>query len=90
MTLRFPNASRSFEADHNRVRFWGHDSAIEITFFLEADALLKLCPELKLVEAECLAVFDSTVDDIHRIAKNVYQRSRERAYAYALHARDCN
>ena len=33
MTLNFPNLSRSYEARQNRVRFWGYDSAREITFF---------------------------------------------------------
>ena len=88
MSLNFPNQSRSYETVRNRIQFWGHDSAIEITFFLEADALLKLCPELTFAETECLKVFDSMLGDIHRIAKNVYQRSRQRAYVYALHAED--
>lgn len=88
MDLNFPNQSRNFESARNRIQFWGYDSAIEITFFLEADALLKICPGLKLDEVECLKAFDSMLEDIHQIARNVYQRNRDRVYVYALHAKD--
>ena len=33
MSLNFPNPSRSYEPDHARVRFWGHDDAMEVSFF---------------------------------------------------------
>jgi len=29
MALNFPNFSRSYDAAGNRIRFWGHDGAIE-------------------------------------------------------------
>jgi hypothetical protein len=35
MALNFPNFSRSYDAAANRIRFWGHDGAVEIPFFLE-------------------------------------------------------
>ena len=31
MTLDFPNESRSYDAKRNLVRFWGYDSALEIS-----------------------------------------------------------
>jgi len=43
MRLSFPNPSRSFDASRNRICFWGYDSTIEISFFIEADALKWLC-----------------------------------------------
>ena len=49
-TLSFPNFSRSFDETRNRVRFWGYDSAIEISFFVEAAAVQKLVPELPMAK----------------------------------------
>ncbi len=88
MTLEFPNTSRSFEATKNRIRFWGYDSAIEITFFVEVAALMKLCPEVSSTEIDLLDAFDSTVERIHQMASAVYGRSRDRSYVYALAADD--
>lgn len=39
MKLTFPNPSRSFDESGKRVRFWGYDRAIEVSFFVEAEAL---------------------------------------------------
>ena len=39
MALSFPNQSRSFDATRCAVRFWGHDSAMEASFFVTDDAL---------------------------------------------------
>lgn len=88
MTLNFPNESRSFEAKRNRVRFWGYDHAVEITFFMEGRALLKLCPGVDPAEGGFLEAFDSMLERIHEIAKSVYERSRERSYVYVLAAEE--
>ena len=45
MSISFPNATRSYDPVKGRVRFWGYDGAIEISFFLDDRALRKLCPE---------------------------------------------
>jgi hypothetical protein len=37
--IDFPNHSRSYDATRHAVRFWGHDSAIEASFFIDEDAL---------------------------------------------------
>ncbi len=55
MSLNFPNPSRSFDPDWRRIRFWGHDSAMEVRFFLEADAIFVLYPETKDTETGILA-----------------------------------
>ena len=34
MTINFPNPSRSYDATRRAVRFWGHDSAMEASFFV--------------------------------------------------------
>ncbi len=88
MTLNFPNPSRSFDTKRKRVRFWGYDSAVEIAFFVEADALRKLCPQMSDVEAGFLMAFDSERTRIHEVAAKVYGRSSNSSYAYPLAAED--
>jgi len=88
MSLNFTNLSRSFEAKQNRIRFWGYDSAIEITFFIQTDALLKICPEVNSTEIGFLEVFDHALKQIHQIAREVYVRNRDRSYVYVLAAGD--
>ncbi len=84
MTLSFPNPSRNFDATKNCVRFWGYDSAIEVIFFVDADALKKLCPEMSNVEAGFLKAFDSATTRIHEAADKVYLRGSNTSYAYNL------
>lgn len=88
MVLSFPNQSRSFDATRRRVRFWGYDSTIEISFFLEAGALQKLNPMIKDAEAGFLRAFDAALERIHEVADTVYKRDRTGAYAYTLAAED--
>jgi hypothetical protein len=84
MILSFPNRSRSFEPKHDRVRFWGHASAIEITFFLEGKALRKLCPGLGADEASVLSAFDSMVSKIHGAAKTAFDSARYQSGTFVL------
>ncbi len=86
--LNFPNPSRSFDAAKNRVRFWGHDGALEISFVVEADALKQLCPEMSNVEAGFLKAFDATRARIHEVANKAYVRASDGTYAYILAAED--
>ena len=90
MKLSFPNPSRSVDADKNRVRFWGYDSTIEIVFFVEANALRKLCPEMSNVETGFLKAFDAVRTRIHEVADEVYVRGGggKGTYAYILAAKD--
>ncbi len=39
MPLIFPNPSRAYDATRRAVRFWGHDSAMEASFYVSEDAL---------------------------------------------------
>ena len=80
MTLNFPNESRSYDSTRNLIRFWGYDSALEISFFIEVNALNKLDPVARSVEAELLEAFDAARDRIHETARKVYSRSRKDAY----------
>ena len=86
--LNFPNPSRSFDSVKNRVRFWGYDSALEISFFVEADALKRLCPEMSSVEAGFLKAFDAARTRIHEVANKAYERGSKGTYAYILAAED--
>ena len=86
--LNFPNPSRSFDSSKSRVRFWGYDSAIEISFFVEADALIQLYPEMNNSETGFLQAFDASLKRIHEIADKVYVRGGKGSYSYTLAAKD--
>ena len=90
MKLSFPNPSRSYDADKNRVRFWGSDSTIEVSFFVETDALVRLCPGISGAEKEFLKAFDSVLDRIHKAANKAYLAGGKGkgSYAYSLAAND--
>lgn len=88
MKLHFPNPSRSFDENKNRVQFWGYDSAIEISFYVEADALKRLCPEMDDIEKSYLLAFDDSRDKIYEIADKLYSHGRKGNYAYILGAKD--
>lgn len=88
MGLVFPNACRSFDERRDRVCFWGHDSAIEISFYVEREALEKLDPATAGEEDGCLAVFDATRAHIHAVAERLYRRGDKGTYAYVLRADD--
>ena len=83
MTLNFPNQSRSYDARRNLIRFWGHDSALEISFFVEISALYKLNPQTKSAEAGYLEAFDAARPQIHETARKAYSRAYKGAYLLA-------
>ena len=88
MRLSFPNQSRSFDESKSRVCFWGYDSTIEVSFFVETDALKRLCPKMSDVEAGCLQAFDTVRKKIHEVANKIYVRDGKGAYSYILSAKD--
>mgnify|MGYP001812350840 CR=1 FL=1 len=88
MKLNFPNPSCSFDATKNRVVFWGYDNVMEVSFFVGADALKKLCPEMGNAEAGFLKAFDAARKRIHAVAEEVYARGKKSSYAYVLAAAD--
>jgi hypothetical protein len=90
MKLVFPNPSRSFDESGNRVRFWGYDRSIEVSFFVEAAALERLCPGVGSAETGYLEAFDEARSRIHEVADKVYGRggNGKGAYAYVLSAVD--
>ncbi len=83
MALDFPNRSRSYDAKRNLIRFWGHDSALEISFFIEVEALRKLCQQTMDDEVSYLAAFETVRDRIQDAARRVYSRTQKDAYLLA-------
>jgi len=80
MALSFPNKSRAFDATRRAVRFWGHDSAMEVAFFVTEDALKRVEPHMRFDESGLLRAFDSNRDLICTTAAKVYKRSRKGSY----------
>ena len=96
MSINFPNVSRSYDPTRRRVRFWGYDSAMEISFYVDADALaagqtpaLDIAPggdPVEPAEADVLQAFDDGVVRIHEVAASIY--ARRHGYAHVLTAAD--
>ncbi len=80
MSLAFPNSSRSYDATRHAVRFWGHDTAMEWSFFVTAEALRRVDPAMVQDEAGMLGAFDSKRDRICAAAVKLYARGRKGSY----------
>jgi hypothetical protein len=81
MGLMFPNPSRSYDATRRAVRFWGHDSAMEWSFFVTEDALKKVHPAMaQQDEAGMLGAFDAHRERIWAAAGRAYSRGRKGSY----------
>ena len=78
--IDFPNHSRSYDSTRRAVRFWGHDSAIEASFFIDQDALTKIQPGTRPDESGFLNAFDSNRDLICAAAAKVYVRGSRGSY----------
>ena len=74
MAINFPNQSRSYDATRHAVRFWGYDRSMENSFFVTADALRQMQPNLQLDAVSLLHAFDINRDRIYAIAAKVYAR----------------
>jgi Protein of unknown function (DUF1488) len=82
--LDFPNQSRAFDATRRAVRFWGHDGAMEWSFYVTEDALRRLQPATARDEAALLAAFDTCRPAIQVAAKKAYNRGRKGSYELAV------
>lgn len=78
--IEFPNHSRSYDRTRHAVRFWGHDSAIEASFFITEDALRRIQPDSRRDEAGFLKAFDANRDLICAAAARVYVRGSRGSY----------
>jgi hypothetical protein len=82
--LNFPNRSRVFDLTRRAVRFWGHDNAMEWSFFVTEDALKRLQPDMPRDEAGLLNAFDSNRTAIYEAAAKAYRRGRKGSYELAV------
>jgi hypothetical protein len=80
MALRFPNNSRSYDATRRAIRFWGYDSAMEASFFVDVEALKRIQPDLRFDESGLLSAFDTNRDLIYAAATKVYGRGHKGSY----------
>ena len=80
MALNFPNQSRSFDESARRVRFWGHDGAMEIEFVIELAAIVSLRPNTANIDVQILAAFDAARVRITEAAGKVYARHRRMSF----------
>lgn len=78
--LAFPNQSRAFDATRRAVRFWGHDSAMEWSFFVGEDVLKRMKPDMERDEAAFLNAFDCNRALIYAAAIKAYKRDRKGSY----------
>jgi hypothetical protein len=78
--LNFPNVSRVFDPTRRAVRFWGHDSAMEWSFFVSEEALKHLQPNTERDEESLLLAFDTNRAAIHAAAMKAYKRERKGSY----------
>jgi Protein of unknown function (DUF1488) len=86
--IDFPNLSRSYGTTRRAVRFLGHDSAIEASFFINEDTLSfinedtlrKIQPDIRLDELGFLSAFDANRDKICAAATGIYIRGSRGSY----------
>jgi Protein of unknown function (DUF1488) len=76
MTIKFPNASRFYDATRDAVHFWGHNQSMETSFFVSTAALQRLAPGTPRREDALLAIFDSNRARILEVATKVYGHGR--------------
>jgi Protein of unknown function (DUF1488) len=78
--IEFPNYSRSYDRTRHAVRFWGYDSAIEASFFIDEAALRRIQPNTRRDESGFLNAFDCNRDLICAAAARVYVRESRGSY----------
>ena len=78
--ISFPNHSRSYDSTRQAVRFWGYDSSMEASFFINVEALMRIQPDTRFDEPSLLSVFDSNRDKICAAAAKLYVRGSRGSY----------
>ena len=78
--INFPNESRVFDPTRRAVHFWGHDSAMEWSFFVTEEALKRLQPGAPPDEAGLLSTFDRNRSAIYAAATKAFKRGRKGSY----------
>jgi len=80
LMIEFPNYSRSYDQTRRAVRFWGYDSAMEASFFIDEGALRRIQPDARPDESGFLNAFDCNRDVICAAAAKVYVRGSRGSY----------
>lgn len=80
VVIDFPNHSRSYDQTRRAVRFWGHDAAIEASFFIDEGALRRIQPDAQPDALGLLNAFDSNRDLICAAAARIYVRGTRGSY----------
>ena len=80
MPLNFPNQSRSYDTTRRAVRFWGHESSMEWSFYVTEDALRRIRPDMAADESGYLSAFDANRERIYAAAAKVHARGRKGSY----------
>lgn len=80
MALQFPNPSRNYNPMQRCICFWGYDSAFEVSFHLDEEALREISPFSDRDEASLLHVFDVNLARIQEAASVAYSRQRQNFY----------
>ena len=75
-----PEPKPSLDPTRHTVRFWGHDGAMEWSFFITEGALKRLRPNVERSEASLLLAFDTHRAAIHAVAITTYKRERKGSY----------
>ena len=78
--IDFPYQSRAYDVTRRAVRFWGYDSAIEASFYIDEGALARIQPNVRLDESGLLDAFDANRDKICAAAARVYVRGSRGSY----------
>lgn len=80
MSLNFPNPSRSYDASHHCVTFWGYDNAREIAFTVDNAVISNLSPSAGSDEPAVLAAFDRHREQILTLARGLYANGSQNRY----------
>ena len=78
--INFPNHSRSYDPTRQAVRFWGYDTSLEASFFINAEALMRIQPDARFDESGLLGAFDANRDRICAAAAKMYARGSRGSY----------
>jgi len=70
----------SAAATRRAVRFWGYDRSMENSFFIMADTLRQIQPNLRFDAVDILRAFDANRERIYAIAAKIYARGRRGSY----------
>ena len=76
----FSESESLYDGKRHAVGFWGHDGAIEVSFFVNEDALQQIQPGVRRDEAGLLGAFDLHRDFICATAAKVYGRGHRGSY----------